>query len=527
MNSDEIPWWSNLSPESLPHAVTQWEIIDTHISRILLTGQWAYKFKKPVCFPFLDYSTIQKRCQSCHRELSINRRFSDNLYDSVWMVVGNPLGDQLESTFGADANATSNRNGIVLNLIPIDALHDPLDFAVRMRQFSQESLLSKQLSHGCLSRSNAISSMDQLASLLAKIHAQAPLSKFTPDEFAEITGRWCMENFHSIRQFGFQSQLVDELEWWCVNRIQSDLGLLESRAEQGFVRECHGDLHLDNVIFHEGQFQLFDGIEFNRELSEIDVASDLAFLVMELTEHGYAAHASRLLSGWLEATDDYAALQELPFYLVYRALVRAKVDLIRQAELHASDPCALSRKGEAYLKFACQEISGKSPVLYLMHGLSGSGKSTTAMQIVQHKGAVRLRSDWIRKQLLGMHNPNSKTDSAMLEHAYSRQVTGHTYEHLLQRCQMVLRSGYSAIADATFLHRFQREPFLQLADSLGVAVQIVHCQAPLHVLQSRLELRGEDPSDATLETIHHQMATSESWTDRERRLLVAADDLLP
>ncbi|MEZ6095881.1 MAG: AAA family ATPase [Pirellulaceae bacterium] len=319
---------------------------------------------------------------------------------------------------------------------------------------------------------------------------------------------------------------IQELETWTHKQLSIADSLLHDRATNGFLRSCHGDLHLDNVIFWNERFQFFDGIEFNEELSDIDVANDLAFLLMELAEHGYREHANRLLSTYLEQTRDYTSLEELRFYLVYRAMVRAKVDLIRQVQESGSDHAQLSDSGKRYLEFAHKTINVAKPTLYLMRGLSGSGKSTVAMKLVERLGAIRLRSDWIRKSLLGKSNPLEKTDSNELQQTYSHEATVATYDEMLRNAENVLRAGFSAIADATFLTREQRMPFEQLAQRMGVTYRIVACTAPDAELIRRLENRSADPSDATAETLVHQHQVMDSFTADERQNVVPAGKIV-
>lgn len=487
----------------MPHPAPHWRFIETHISLILLTGHWAYKFKKPVSFGFLDYSTLELRKQSCERELEINNRYSHQIYDSLWCVIRDVAGN--------------------LSLRPADDSKEEkstvVEYAVRMRQFPADSLLSEQLSAGM-----SVDRMDELADQLVQWHQRLPRAEWSEDEFPELTRRWALENFDYCQSnLKHPAQLDSYLEW--TRRYQAEL---EERCCQrlrtGFVRQCHGDLHLENVLWLDQEFQLFDGIEFNRELSDIDVANDLAFLLMELSEHGYRSHARRLLNRYLELSEDYGSLFVLRYYLVYRAMVRAKVDLIRQVQ-EAGTPAEFSTVGRAYLDFARRIVDGNTPVVYLMHGLSGSGKSTVALKMVETMGVIRLRSDWVRKRLAGMEDPNQKTESSKLSEMYSGEMGAKTYGWLLQRTAEILKAGYSVAVDATFLKKDQRQPFLRQAQQMGVECRIVACEASPEVLQKRLGQRQDDPSDATTAVVDRQREEMEAWLPQEESLVISADSI--
>jgi aminoglycoside phosphotransferase family enzyme/predicted kinase len=489
----------------MPHPSPQWQILETHVSVVVLTGEWAYKFKKPVSFGFLDYGSLERRRHFCERELELNRRYSQDLYLGLSALVALPSGSW--------------------KLIPVEEVSSGkatvLEYAVRMRQFPQSALLSHQLK-ACLSDEFIMS----LADMLVGLHQTLPRSTFLPDEFVEVTRRWVLENFEH-----FESHLLDpnslcDLKAWTQSQLDRMRSAMARRCETGHVRECHGDLHLDNVLFLDGQFQLFDGIEFNRELSEIDVINDLAFLLMELSEHGYAGISRCMLTSYLERAGDYSALHELRLYLVYRSLVRAKVDLIRRCQVVESERSDFGESGKAYLAYARRVAQPSRPRLYVMHGLSGSGKSTVAMQIVSRAGAIRVRSDWIRKRLMGHDDPHEKTSVEDLAKTYSTEISRATYAHLLAIAEEVLSAGFSVVADATFLKQTWREQFLAMARKKEVECRIVSCQASEQVLAKRLASRGADPSDATIETVRLQMQEVDAWTETELPLVVNATQLI-
>ena len=479
-----------------------WRKIETHISVILLTGEDAYKFKKPLQLGFLDYSTLEKRRENCLKELEINRRFSEQLYLNLVAVI--ETDKQLRFV---DAQQVADSD-------------DVLEYGVRMKQFPADSLLHDRLKAGL-----PTVAMDQLADVLAELHSRLPVTRFSADQFHEATKRWAKENFQYLRNHLVDFNTCQTLEQWTDQFWQDHQGIMAKRFQSGHVRRCHGDLHLENVLFWDEQFQLFDGIEFNDELSEIDVANDLAFLLMELSEHGYRSHARRLLSRYLERSQDYELIGVLRYYLVYRALVRAKVDLIRQQQTSQQERSRFSAAGKNYQEFAERIVEDGDPTLYLMHGVSGSGKSTVAMRMVEHLGVVRLRSDWVRKFQHDQSDPYQKTSVTELSRLYSQEATDKTYQWLLEQAALLLANGFSVAVDATFLSVAQRSPFQKLAESLGIDYRLVACHASRAELVRRLRERGSDPSDATVEVLDRQLHSHEPLLEAEASMVVTPEQL--
>jgi aminoglycoside phosphotransferase family enzyme/predicted kinase len=467
------------------------QLIETHISWVILGGEFVYKVKKPVRFDFLDYSTLEKRNYYCQRELEIGKRYAPSIYVDVVPIRSNK--DQLE----------------------VGGTQGPIvDYAVRMRQFDQACLLDRLLTAGQV----ASSEMDALAAQLARYHAEAARVSLGSDAAALRAIQPALDNFEYLLSHLSDPQSVSglgELQSWTLRQADALRDWFAERAAAGFVRDCHGDLHLNNLLRIDGRFLAFDAIEFNDQLSQIDTINEVAFLAMELHEHGFPAHAHRFINQYLEEANDYGALRGLRFYLVYRAMVRAKVDLIRHTQTTGSPRTNLTEAGERYVQFARRIATPTTPSLWIMHGFSGSGKSTIAMRLVEERGLIRLRSDVIRKQLLGI-DPLQKTPEARLGEAYSADLTARVYTRLAELSQQVLSAGFDAIADATFLKRSQRQRFAELAARLGVPFQIVDCSAPIAELQHRLTQRGPDPSDATLSVLQHQIATAEPLDSTEQ-----------
>ncbi len=477
------------------HPTVSPQLIETHISWIVLAGKLAYKVKKPVKFDFLDYSTLELRRQQCDRELEIGRRYAPEIYLAVV-----PIRDQdHQLSFGGSVGSI-------------------IDYAVQMRQFDQACLLDQLLAAGQVTSAE----MDALAAQLARYHAEAPRAYLDAAEAASRSIQPALDNFDYLSQHlsSPQSELgLGELQAWTKRQADGMRDWFAERAAAGFVRDCHGDLHLNNLLRIDGRFLSFDPIEFNDRLSQIDTINEAAFLMMELHEHGYRSHAHRFINQYLEETSDYEGLRALPFYLVYRAMVRAKVDLIRHTQTAGSQQTILTNVGQRYVQYAERVIARPPPALWIMHGFSGSGKSTVAMRLVEERGWIRLRSDVIRKQLLGIE-PLQRTPQARLGEAYTLDLTACVFDRLAELSEQVLSAGFGAIADATFLKRSQRQRFADLAARLSIPFQIVDCSAPIAELRRRLGQRGPDPSDANLSVLQHQIATAEPLDSTEQSHLV-------
>lgn len=474
-------------PSTYPHSVVEpIECHETHISRVYLAGEFAYKLKKSVKTDFLDYSTLEARRIACESELRQGHRFAGPLYiDVVGLRWREGTGWQLG-----------------------DAAHtDVMEFAVRMHRFRQEDLLSQRL----LSGEIQIDDIDAIAECIATFHDQTPADTRRVDRYLEITKCLADENLVALEQTPSSSSHdgIREVKAWSDRWWDEGESILHQRWVEGCVRECHGDLHCNNVVYWKNRWMPFDGIEFNPNLSHIDVCNDVAFLVMDLQARGEIAAANQFVNAYLEHRDDYGALLVLPWFQVYRALVRAKVASLRERQLaKGSDgfrDCVAEK--ERYLHLAYREtLPPNSPTLWITHGLSGSGKSTVALDWVRTHGAIRLRSDRERIRL-------------ELQGKYGATDTDAVYRHLLQRARGVLASGYSVVVDATFLQRSHRRWFMELAMEGAWGLKILDCDAPIDVLRARIETRqsqGRDPSEATLEVLRSQSEHRDPLDDAEQ-----------
>lgn len=474
------------------HEVGNVSLIETHISWVLLTGRYAYKIKKPVNFGFLDFSTLEKRRFFCHEEIRLNRRLAADWYLEVVPIT--------------EAAGQLRMNG----------KGDAIEYAVKMRQFPSAETLRERGENSCLNAAE----IDQIASRVADFHNRIEKA----DEHAvygdclEIR-HWFTENFRQIRPLLHdcqQLQQLEALETWGLGEWTHKSPIMAQRKQQGFVRECHGDLHLGNMTLVNGQVVLFDCIEFNPMLRWIDVISEVAFLVMDLVQIGCEGYAYRFLNRYLQETGDYHGLTLLPYYLVYRALVRAKVAWLRITQNPDADAGTQARYEYArYVNLAERFTQANRTVLVITHGFSGSGKSWFAAQLAEKIGAIQIRSDSERKRLFG-YQAQDATGSGIGSGVYTAAAGQKTYRHLAGLAKVVLESGYSVIIDATFLKVEQRHLFRELADKCQVAFRIIDFQASEETLSQRIQHRQNDPSEATLAVLAQQQQAAQPFLPEEQ-----------
>lgn len=482
------------NPALYPHPVEQFQLIETHISWVILTGPFAYKIKKPVNFGFLDFSELEARQHFCQEELRLNQRLTQGLYLEVLTISGSESAPQLGGTGPA------------------------IEYALKMRQFPQSQLLTEVLARGELNNSH----IDALAEQIAHFHLQAPkVPSEHPLGSPEAVMAPVRQNFEQAR--GMLSDKADltqleALEAWAESSFARLEPLLAQRKALGFIRECHGDIHLGNVTLLDDQVVLFDCIEFNEPFRMTDTVADAAFLAMDLEDRGLPALARRFICLWLEHTGDYAALELLNFYKAYRAMVRAKVSLFSLAHQTTTEGRETTLKQyRSYAALAESYSAIPAPFLAITHGVSAVGKSHVAMRLVEGLGAIRLRSDLERKRLFGEQPENQQGQLA--SGIYSQKASYATYQHLHQLASAGLRAGYPVVIDATYLKQAQREAARKIAEELAMPFLILDCHAPEAVIAQWLEQRqqaGNDPSDATLAVVQAQQANREPLTENEQ-----------
>jgi len=491
-------------PRQDPHVPVA--VIETHISWVLLTGAFAYKVKKALNLGFLDFTTLEDRRHYCEQELRLNRRLAPTLYLDVVAITG---------TIARPVPAGSGA---------------ALEYAVQMREFPQAALASHVLARGELTPAH----IDALAADVAAFHSRIAVARADsafgiPDDILRLA----LENFDATRAAAegpSERAGLDALHDWMRREHAACAPRFVQRREQGFVRECHGDLHLGNMALIDGRLTIFDCIEFNDRLRWIDVMSEVAFVVMDLQDRGAPALAHRFLNDYLEITGDYAGLPVLRFYLAYRAMVRAKVTRLRVNQMEGGEARSeLLAEYGAYLGLARHYARPPSPAIVIAHGLSGCGKTTLTQEFLELTGAVRIRTDVERKRLHGLAG-EERTGSAIATGLYTPEATRATYRRVLTDTHCVVAAGDIAVVDAAFLHRWQRDLFRQLAAELGIPFVIVAFAATEATLRRRLAQRsreGGGASDADAAVLEHQLRTQEMLAPDEQSFVVGFDAEAP
>lgn len=471
-------------------------LFETHISFVLVAGGSAYKLKKAVNPGFLDDTTVAARRHHCEEELRLNRRLAPALYLGVLPIAGTP-----------DAPVLGGPG-------------EPIDWAVHMRAFEQDGLWDRVLARGKLRPGH----IDELAGLLCSLHRQAAVAgahtRFgSPgqvrapmlDNLAELARLLPDESDRAA---------LHALRTWESAEFTALEPVFEQRRRDGRVRECHGDLHLGNVVLIDGRTTVFDGIEFNDDFRWIDTISDLAFMAMDLSCHDRPDLAHRLVNAVLEGSDDFAGARVLRYYQVHRALVRAKVAVLRSAQavgLASIEALALARR---YLAQAGRCARPGRPSLSITHGFSGSGKSTAAQALVESAGAIRIRADVERKRLFGLQAAE-RSGSALGAGLYTPEATAATYARLCALAVPVLQAGLPVVLDASFLRRSQRDEARRLARNQGVPCAILDADVDRDILRRRVQQRAAlaaDPSEADLQVLEAQFRSAEPLDDDEQAL---------
>jgi uncharacterized protein len=451
------------------------DIVQTHLSWVLLAGDFAYKIKKALRFAFADFSSLESREANCRRELELNRRFAPELYLDVIRIGGSADHPTLEDHTSA------------------------IEYAVKLRRFAKEDELASMLKAGVV----ASELLARFGSRLADIHEASVVCGNS--EVAVVARTTAIENVAELQRFAKDAGIETHARW-LEREWESIAEVVSRRGREGRVRECHGDLHIGNIVRWRDELAAFDCIEFNPSLSCIDVASDVAFLFMDLLAHERRDLGYAFLNAWLESGGDYGAVQLLRFFAVHRALVRSKVAALERN----------TGKMNRYLTLASHLQKPGKPQLTITCGLSGSGKTWLSGQLVPTLGALRVRSDVERKRLAGMKAHESSKERGL--DIYSKDFNSEVYEHLRNVAQAALRAGQHIIVDAAFLRSEERLDFMRLAQQERASFHILHCEAPDPELRRRLRDRqasGRDASEADERVLDQQQSYWEPFENVE------------
>ena len=492
-----------LNPAAYEHEVDDFRVIETHISWVILTGEYAYKIKKPVKFGFLDFSTLENRKFFCEEELRLNTRLAPGIYLEVVTITGN----QDKPVINGDGNV--------------------FEYAVKMAQFAKDSLLSDLADKQKLE----IQHVNQIATTVANFH----ISLTGLDEKDSVgtsveTHKWVESNFTELKPCLSDENtltLIEKNKDWVNREFLRIDKLIDQRKTGGFVRECHGDMHLGNMTMIGKKVIIFDGIEFNRSLRWIDVMNEIAFFIMDLEKRQLQDLSNIFLNAYLTITGDYSGLVVLNYYKHYRAMVRAKATALRLKQLNTNSNTqkALLEEASAYIQLADDYTKKAETILLITNGFSGSGKSTIASQIGQYINAIHIRSDVERKRIHHLELLSS-TDSAIETGIYNQQSSIDTYKRLGLLAREILSAGYSVIVDACFLNKQQRTPFYTLAKELDVPFHILSFEASTDELKHRIEKRGNecnDPSEADISVLQYQLSHFDPIDDFEHKHTISID----
>jgi aminoglycoside phosphotransferase family enzyme/predicted kinase len=483
-----------LEPAAYPHPVGPIKLIETHISSVFLTGPFAYKVKKPCKLEFLDFSTLDRRKHFCAEEIRLNRRFAPGLYLEAVPITGSPEAPH------------------------VDGAGEPIEWAVKLVQFDEANRLDARFEAGRIDAAACRELGEAIAHVQAgQAVAPAESGHGTPQRLRAVFRM----NLDEIRRHRPDAaHRADWIEAWLEGKLARDHAAFEARIDAGRIRECHGDLHLANLVLLDGHPVAFDSIEFNPNLRWIDVASDIAFLSMDLESRGRPDLAAQVTSAWMEAADDRTSATVLPVHRVARAVVRAAVAAIRSAQADCpADAAAVARREcDRYLDLAERLAAPVAPLLLVTTGVSGSGKTTLAAECVGQFAAVRLRSDVERKRLFSMAATARPGDDDAARALYAAETTRRVYERLATLARGLLEAGASVVVDATCNARAQRELLAAVARDTGTRLVWLEIDLPADILRARVAARaaeGRDPSDATPEILRAQLAAREPMQPAE------------
>ena len=475
-----------LRPSAYPGKCGTIVFRETHISRLYFTDRHVYKIKKSVDFGFLNFTTLDRRRFYCQEEVRLNRRFCPDTYLGV-----------VEIRRAGDRVAVSGPGDIV-------------DYAVWMKRLPEERMLDRLVQIG---DDSLPGEMSRLARRIAELHRESEICRKNGGSFNRevVQANW-RENFAQIAPFigeTLSATAVDLCSDYVIGFLAGKNDLLLRRERSGFVREGHGDLHSEHICLTE-PICIYDCIEFNRRFRVADVSADLAFLLMDLEYRGRRDLAQILLAEYVKASGENRELAILlPFYKIYRAWVRGKVESFLAAEtsVEKSTRKEASARAKGYFNLALGYLC-RSPLLISTCGLMGVGKSAVAVELAAKLGAVLLRSDELRRELTGREMTERREDP-FNQGSYSPEISGRTYDLLLERAAAALASGKTVIADASFARQDDRDRFRRMADKTGVPFLILFMECSRETALARLDRRqalGADPSEGRREIYSRQAA---------------------
>ncbi len=482
-----------LRAEFYPHPVAHLELIQTHISYVILTGAWAYKVKKPVNFGFLDFSTLENRGFYCQEELRLNQRLAPTVYETVLPIT------QIDGQY------------------QLGGVGEPVEYTLRMHEFSQKGLFSELFDQNAVT----LEQMTTLGKILATFHQKALVNDHILSFGSPEQVRYPIDQNY-IQTVGFIGR-AQQQDWFDQTKAFTDRfydehpQLFQQRVLDQRIREGHGDLHLGNIAVIDGAPVIFDCIEFNEPFRFIDVLSDTAFLMMDLIARKRPDLGNRFLNTYLEGTGDWGGLPLLPLYLSYRAYVRGKVNsFVLDSETVGPEQKAEAQSiAEGYYRLAWEFTQPKTGQLFIMQGVSGSGKSTLGQQLALQTQGIQIRADAVRKHLAGY-----PLTERLPDHFYTPAFSQQVYQKLYDLAALLLPLGFTVILDAKYDRADQRLPLLALAQGLQLPARILACRIAESELRTRLVNRQGDIADATVDLLPQQLAAQQDFTAEEEAQVV-------
>ncbi len=508
-----------LHPEFYAHRADALELKQTHISYVVLAGDYVYKIKKPVRFAFLDYSTLEKRRHFCHEEIRLNRRLAPGIYLGVVAILQN----QGQFTL-SECAPKSDR---------------VLEYAVKMRRLPEEHLLDRRVKEGKARKED----FTPIAGKLADFYAQAASAQARVYGSADAIRRNLEDNLNEVEPLIGETLSFEQfmrMRNYNDDFLTGHADLLEKRIEQGRVREGHGDLRAEHICIADDPI-IFDCIEFNEKLRYCDAASEIAFLAMDLDYLGTPLLSDHLVTTFQRLTGDSELSVLLPLYKSYRAGVRGKVETLksRETEVAKTEKDQAKIRARRYFRLASRYVKAPiSAAIVVVCGLVASGKSSLARRIGDGTGYQTLNSDVVRKQLAAIPL-TTRASHAYGEGIFTADFNTRTYNRLLSETEDYLKSGNGVVVDATFKDAKHRQCFLDLSRRMQLPVIFIECRAGEKKTLERLKTRqqhADEVSDATIDVYLRQRGEFMPLTDipdsirmvvnTESDLEKAADDAL-
>lgn len=484
------------STELYPHDVKDFHVMQTHLSWVILTGNYAYKIKKPLNLGFQDFTTLEKRKHYCELELSLNKRLAPNIYIDVIPITGSASKPVLGGT------------------------GEPIEYAIKMNQFDQENMLLEQAKQGKVTPKMIKSIAQQLATFHLNADKAEPNSRF--GEFETIVSPM-VDNFNALMGMPFSKPwhpLLTNMKKWTEDTSEQFRSILSKRKEKGWIRATHGDVHLGNIVLINNKPVIFDCIEFNEDFRWTDTMNDVGFMFMDLCHNGLTDLGYVLVNHYLERSGDYEGLVLLPYFACYRAMVRAKVMGFQMSQTKENTPEyeTLKMELDRFLQLANQFTQTKQPALRITVGISGSGKSSYTEKFMALNQYVRLRSDVIRKQLfnLPLYEP---TPENLKDEVYSQEASEKVFQQLHEWAKLFLHNHQNVVIDATCIKHWQRELFQKLAQQMNVDFQFLVFEADIDDIEGWIakRQRRKQVSDATLAIAKAQLENFDPLNAEEEK----------